>query len=302
MSTADLDLPATESGTTNPSGPPVGLGRRNRRNRRIPISVLIAVGWLALVLLAVLAAPLLPGLDPLRGDFAHPAAPPGAGHWLGTDADGRDVLARTIAGARASFAVAALTVLVGLVLGGTLGLAAGWFGGWTDRIIGFATELLMSVPALIMVMIAVSLRGPSLPVIGSLIGLFTVPSFSRVVRAVVLSLADRGFVVAARMIGTSPWRILRREIVPHVAAAAAAFAFTATTVAIVAEGSLSFLGFGLRPPAPSWGGIIAEGRTTLGSAPWISLAPAAALCLTVLAANYLGERLRSADQKGGPAR
>ncbi|MFI1092627.1 ABC transporter permease [Streptomyces sp. NPDC020917] len=113
------------------------------------------------------------------------------------------------------------------------------------------------------------------------------------VRAVVLSLSERGFVQAARMLGTAPVRILRREIVPHIAPAALTFAFTATTVAIVAEGSLSFLGFGLRPPAPSWGGIIAEGRTNLGSAPWISLAPAAVLCLTVLALNYLGEQLRS---------
>ncbi|MBD0707066.1 hypothetical protein BU197_01115 [Streptomyces sp. CBMA291] len=262
------------------------------------MGVLIAGGWLAAVLLAALLAPLLPGFDPLHGDFSAPSAPPGPGHWLGTDAGGRDILQRTIAGARASFTVAALTVAVGLLGGGALGLAAGWFRGPVDKAIGFATDLLMSVPTLILVMIVVSLRGPSLPVIGGLIGLFTVPAFTRVVRAVVLSLSERGFVQAARMIGTAPLRILRREVVPHVATIALTFAFTATTAAIVAEGSLSFLGFGLRPPDPSWGGIIAEGRTTLGSAPWISLAPAAVLCLTVLALNYLGEHLRSPARKG----
>ncbi|MFF2119432.1 ABC transporter permease [Kitasatospora sp. NPDC058184] len=261
--------------------------------RRPPAGVLAAAAWLALVALAALLLPLLPGFDPLHGDFAHPSAAPGPGHWLGTDAAGRDVLQRTVAGARASFTVAALTILVGLLGGGALGLAAGWFRGPVDKAIGFATDLLMSVPSLILVMITVSLRGPSLTVIGTLIGLFTVPHFTRVVRAVVLSLGERGFVQAARMIGTAPLRILRREIVPHVVPVALTFAFTATTVAIVAEGSLSFLGFGLRPPEPSWGGIIAEGRTALGSAPWISLAPAAVLCLTVLALNYLGEQLRS---------
>ncbi|MFE4971649.1 ABC transporter permease [Kitasatospora sp. NPDC056651] len=286
MSTAE-----TTAGTTAVTMP-VRAARR-----RPPAGVLAAAGWLAVVALAALLLPLLPGFDPLHGDFAHPSAAPGAGHWLGTDAAGRDVLQRTVAGARASFTVAALTILVGLLGGGALGLAAGWFRGPVDKVIGFVIDLLMSVPSLILVMIAVSLRGPSLTVIGTLIGLFTVPHFTRVVRAIVLSLSERGFVQAARMLGTAPLRVLRREIVPHVAPAAVTFAFTATTAAIVAEGSLSFLGFGLRPPEPSWGGIIAEGRTALGSAPWISLAPAAVLCLTVLALNYLGEHLRS----GGPA-
>ncbi|MGW7444179.1 ABC transporter permease [Kitasatospora sp. NPDC054795] len=281
---------AGTAGSTDTAGTPTA-------RRRPPAGVLAAAAWLAAVALAALLLPLLPGFDPLHGDFAHPSAAPGPGHWLGTDGSGRDILQRTVAGARASFTVAALTVLVGLLGGGALGLAAGWFRGPVDKAIGFATDLLMSVPSLILVMIVVSMRGPGLTVIGGLIGLFTVPHFTRVVRAVVLSLAERGFVQAARMIGTAPLRILRREIVPHVLPIALTFAFTATTVAIVAEGSLSFLGFGLRPPEPSWGGIIAEGRTTLGSAPWISLAPAAVLCLTVLALNYLGEHLRS----GAPA-
>ncbi|MFF1902771.1 ABC transporter permease [Kitasatospora sp. NPDC058218] len=288
MTTAETVEPATAAAEQAAAAPTTGPARR-----RPPAAVIAATAWLAAVALGALLLPLLPGFDPLHGDFAHPSAPPGPGHWLGTDASGRDLLQRTVAGARASFAVAALTVSVGLLGGGALGLAAGWFRGPVDKVIGFVTDLLMSVPTLILVMIVVSLRGPSLPVIGVLIGLFTVPSFTRVVRAVVLSLSERGFVQAARMIGTAPLRILRREVVPHVAPIALTFAFTATTVAIVAEGSLSFLGFGLRPPEPSWGGIIAEGRTTLGSAPWISLAPAAVLCLTVLALNYLGERLRS---------
>ncbi|MFF8773126.1 ABC transporter permease [Kitasatospora sp. NPDC015120] len=277
---------------------PAAVPRRAAARRRPSTGVLVAGGWLAVVALAALLFPLLPGFDPLHGDFANPAAAPGPGHWLGTDAAGRDVLQRTVAGARASFAVAGLTITVGLLGGGTLGVAAGWFRGPVDKVIGFAADLLMSVPTLILVMIAVSLRGPSLPVIGILIGLFTVPAFTRVVRAVVLSLSERGFVQAARMIGTAPLRILVREVVPHVAPVALTFAFTATTVSIVAEGSLSFLGFGLRPPEPSWGGIIAEGRTTLGSAPWISLAPAAVLCLTVLALNYLGDKLRSKGGRG----
>ncbi|MFE6668716.1 ABC transporter permease [Streptomyces sp. NPDC057697] len=295
MTTAER-APAAPSAPLAPRTP--GASRTRAARRRPPAGVLAAGIWLAVILLAALLLPLLPGFDPLHGDFSAPSAPPGPGHWLGTDAGGRDVLQRTVAGARASFGVAGLTIAVGLLGGGALGLASGWFRGPVDKIIGFATDLLMSVPTLILVMIVVSLRGPSLPVIGALVGLFTIPAFTRVVRAVVLALSERGFVQAARMIGTAPMRILCREIVPHVAPAALTFAFTATTVAIVAEGSLSFLGFGLRPPQPSWGGIIAEGRTTLGSAPWISLAPAAVLCLTVLALNYLGEHLRSPARKG----
>ncbi|WP_328954751.1 ABC transporter permease [Kitasatospora purpeofusca] len=298
MSVAETALPeAAEAAEATGAADATGTVRRTAFRRPAP-GVLAAGAWLALVALAALLLPLLSGFDPLHGDFAHPSAAPGPGHWLGTDAAGRDVLQRTVAGARASFAVAGLTIAVGLLGGGALGLAAGWFRGPVDKVIGFATDLLMSVPSLILVMITVALRGPSLAVIGTLIGLFTVPHFTRVVRAVVLSLSERGFVQAARMIGTAPPRILRREVVPHVAPAALTFAFTATTVAIVAEGSLSFLGFGLRPPEPSWGGIIAEGRTTLGSAPWISLAPAAVLCLTVLALNYLGEQLRSKGGRG----
>ncbi|WP_331769764.1 ABC transporter permease (plasmid) [Embleya sp. NBC_00888] len=255
----------------------------------------LATSWLAVVVIAAIVVPMLPGCDPLRADFANPSARPGPGHWFGTDSTGRDVLVRTAAGARASFAVAGLTVAVGLVVGGALGIASGWFGGWTDRVIGFATDLLMSVPALILVMIVVTLRGPGLLVIGGLIGLFTVPSFTRVTRAGALTLKERGFVQAARMIGTAPTRVLRREILPNIAPVALSFAFTATTVAM-----LSFLGFGLRPPAPSWGGIIAQGRITLGSAPWISLLPAAVLCLTVLALNHLGENLRLGSPKEPP--
>ncbi|WP_439680501.1 ABC transporter permease [Embleya sp. MST-111070] len=291
MTTADPTTLAAPTSRTRYRDPLRGI-------RLASPGAVLAAGWLAIVVLAAIVVPMLPGCDPLRADFAHPSAPPGPGHWFGTDDTGRDVLVRTAAGARASFGVAALTVTVGLVVGGALGIASGWFGGWTDRVIGFATDLLMSVPALILVMIVVTLRGPSLPVIGGLIGLFTVPSFTRVTRAGALSLKERGFVQAARMIGTASGRILRREILPNIAPAALSFAFTATTAAIVAEGALSFLGFGLRPPAPSWGGIIAQGRITLGSAPWISLIPAGVLCLTVLALNHLGENVRSGSPKG----
>lgn len=286
-----VELPTQERPSVERAGP------RRVGVRRPPAGVLVAAGWLAVVVLAAIVVPLLPGCDPLRGDFGRTSAAPGPGHWFGTDANGRDVLYRTVAGARASFAVAGLTVAVGLVFGGGLGIVSGWFGGWVDRVIGFAADVVMSVPSLILVMIVVSLRGPSLTLIGCLIGALTVPAFMRISRASVLSLSERGFVQAARMIGTSPVRILRREVVPHIAPVAVTFAFTATTVAIVAEGALSFLGFSLPPPEPTWGGIIAEGRTTLGSAPWISLAPATVLCLTVLAFNYLGEHLRSGTPK-----
>jgi peptide/nickel transport system permease protein len=237
----------------------------------------------------VLASSFGSWLDPLHADFRAPAAAPSGQHWFGTDATGRDVFARTVAGARSSFAVAAITVGIGLGAGLTLGLIAGYLRGWADRIVGIGVDLLMAFPALLLVMLVVTLRGPSVWVIGSIIGTLMIPSIARITRAATLAIRERDFVTAALLMGASRSRIVLREILPNVAPVALAYSFTAMTVSVVAEGSLSFLGFGLRPPTPSWGGIIADGRTQLAAAPWISLTPAVVLCLTVMALNLLGE-------------
>lgn len=259
---------------------------------RVQPGVLISVVWLVTLILLVLVSALTPLMDPLRADFTAPAAAPSLDHWFGTDATGRDVFSRTVAGARSSFAVAGITLAVGMVVGLVFGMVAGYLRGWADRIIGTSLDLLMAFPALILIMLVVTLRGPSLWVIGSIIGVLMIPPIARISRASTLTVRERDFVTAAHLMGASRVRILVREILPNVAPVVLAYSFTAMTVSIVAEGSLSFLGFGLRPPTPSWGGIIADGRTQLAVAPWISLAPATVLCLTVLALNMIGENLK----------
>jgi peptide/nickel transport system permease protein len=277
MLTAD---PITVPSTAGPS----------RSKRRV--GLFVAVGWLAAMILGALFSSLIPALDPLRADFSATLASPSVQHWFGTDATGRDVFARTLAGGRSSLIVAGLTVLIGLVGGGTLGVLAGYFRGVLDSVIGIIVDLTLAFPALILIMAIVSLVGADYWTIGSLIGVLSIPAFTRLARSATIAVRQRDFVHAARIMGAAPRRILLAEIIPNVLPAIGAYSFVAITGAIVVEGSLSFLGFGLQPPTPSWGSLIAEGRTHFASAPWITTAPALVLCATVLAVNFIGQRAR----------
>ncbi len=278
--------------TINIALPKAALTKSKTSRRRINTGLLLSILWLAVLGTLSLVSLFWDGLDPIKADFSSPAAAPSADHLFGTDATGRDVFARTVAGARSSFAVAGITLTVGLGVGVLLGTLAGYLGGLFDRVIGILLDSIIAFPALILIMLVVTLQGPSLWTIGSIIGFLTVPSMARITRASTLTLREREFVTAARLLNASRVRIMLREVLPNVAPIALAYGFTVMTVSIVAEGSLSFLGFGLQPPTPSWGGIIADGRTQLAAAPWISLFPAITLCLTVLALNVVGERVK----------
>ncbi|MFW5418119.1 ABC transporter permease [Nocardiopsis sp. CNT-189] len=260
------------------------------------IGVALAGCWLALVVLGAAASSLLPALDPLRADFSAILEPPSAKHWLGTDAIGRDILARTLAGGRSSLIVGAMTVAFGLVAGGLLGIAAGYLRGVVDGAVGILTDLILAFPALILIMAVVSLSGAGYWTIGLLIGGLSVPAFARLARASTISVREQDYVLAARNMGAGPLRTMRTEIIPNVLPVLGAYSFAAVTASIVVEGSLSFLGFGLQPPLPSWGNLIAEGRVHFATAPWITAAPALTLCATVLSVNVLGQAL----SKGRP--
>lgn len=262
-----------------------------RNVRRAP-GLALASMWLVLLFGAILVSNFTGLLDPFNADFSAARQAPSVAHWFGTDSTGRDVFARTVAGAQSSFVVALITLTVGMIGGSVIGILSGYLRGWTDRISGLLLDTVMAFPSLILVMIVVSFRGPSLMSIGTIIGILTIPTFARITRAATLSTREREYIQAARLIDTPKWRILLCDIVPNVAPAAITFAFTAMTASIVGEGSLSFLGFGLVPPTPSWGGIIADGRSLLATAPWVTLAPAIALCVTVLAINLVGERVK----------
>jgi len=264
---------------------------------RIPrIGATIALGWLALLAVGALAAAAGLTADPLTNDYAVISQAPSLTHLFGTDNLGRDVFSRSMHGAATSAVVALVTVVVGGGLGIVLGVWAGLRRGIADAITGFMTDVTIALPSLIIVATVVALAGPSLPTISLTIAAFAIPVFARLSRSATLSIAAENYVVAARTLGASGWRVLTREVLPSVLPVMMPFILTTLATAIVSEGALSFLGFGLRPPEPSWGGLIAEGRTQLAIAPWVTLLPAFLLCATILAINVLGEHLREAKR------
>jgi peptide/nickel transport system permease protein len=235
-------------------------------------------------------------------DYDHQSASPGTMvimpgtrsqiYWLGTDAMGRDMLARIIVGARVSLTVGIASSLIGLVIGGLLGMVAGYFRGWTDSIIIGCMDVILAFPGLVLLLAVGFYCGTSLGTLVPSLGFLSVPAFCRVSRAATLQLAGREFVLAAKMIGCSNSTILAREILPNVAIPLCVYGLIIMALMIVVEGVLSFLGLSVPPPAPSWGGMIAAGREVLGEAPHVCLIPAIVLFLTVLSLNILGDTLR----------
>jgi ABC-type dipeptide/oligopeptide/nickel transport system permease subunit len=264
---------------------------------RIPrVGVTAAIIWLALLAVGTLAAVAGLTADPLANDYTVISQAPSAAHPFGTDNLGRDVFSRSLHGAGASAVVALVTVVVGGGAGILLGVWAGLRRGVADAVTGFLTDVTIALPSLIIVATIVTLAGPSLPTISLTIAAFAIPVFARLSRSATLSIATENHVIVARTLGASGWRILTREVLPGVLPVMMPFVLTTLATAIVAEGALSFLGFGLRPPEPSWGGLIAEGRTQLALAPWVTLLPAFLLCATILSINVLGEHLREAKR------
>lgn len=265
--------------------------------RRIPrVGVILAAGWLVLLGVAALAAAVGLTADPLANDYSVISQAPSLTHPFGTDNLGRDVFSRSLHGAAASAVVALVTVIVGGGIGILLGVWAGLRRGFADAVVGFLTDVTIALPSLIIVATIVTLSGPSLPTISLTIAGFAIPVFARLSRSATLAIATENYVIVAHTLGASGWRILTREVLPSVLPIMMPFIMTTLATAIVAEGALSFLGFGLRPPEPSWGGLIAEGRTQLPVAPWVTLLPALLLCATILSINVLGEHSREAKR------
>jgi peptide/nickel transport system permease protein len=264
-----------------------------RRGRRMGVAFMLAAGWIVLVLLVAVLADLLPMPSPTDIDFLSKRAPPSAEHWLGTDNLGRDELSRLIYGARISLTVGLLAPVIGVSVGGFLGLVAGYFGGRFEALVVGGVDVLLAFPPLVLALAVTAYIGQSVGNLVLVIGVLGIPAFTRVARAATLSQAQREFVVAARTLGATHARILMRELLPNVALPLLAFFLLGVTVTIVVEGALSFLGLGVPPPAPSWGIMIGEGRESLDIAPRLAFMPAAAMFLTVLAFNTVGDTLRA---------
>ena len=260
--------------------------------RDLPWTIWVSLAWLTAISLAALLTRWLPLPDPNEPDYRYIASGPSADHWLGTDQLGRDVLSRLIYGAQASLQVGLMAVLLGMTFGVALGLLAGFFGGWVDTVISALSDLVLAFPALIFIMVLVAVRGASAPVLVFGIGAVMIPTFTRLTRANTLAWKRRDFVTAAKVLGAKRGRIIVREVFPNVLPSVLAYAFIVVSVVMVAEGALSFLGFGLQPPTPSWGSMIAGGRNNLATSPHIVAFPALALLLTVSAFNLLGDHFR----------
>jgi peptide/nickel transport system permease protein len=248
---------------------------------------------LALIALAVLG-PLLAPRSPIAQRLDASLAPPSLAYPLGADEFGRDILSRVVYGARVSLWVAGLSVGIALLLGTAAGLVAGYRRDWSDLVLMRIMDALLTVPSLVLALAIAAALGPGARNAAIAIGLVYIPHFARPVRAQVLSLADQEFVSAARALGVSEARVLVRHILPNVLSTVVVLASLNAGFAIMWEASLSFLGVGVQPPAPSWGAMLRTGYPFLEQAPWVAIAPGCAILLTVLGFILLGDRLQQA--------
>ena len=252
---------------------------------------------LALFFAAALLAPLLAPADPLAGSLQDRLTPPAwaAGgslhHLLGADDLGRDILSRLIYGAQVSLMVCVLAILGAGVLGTTIGMIAGYFGGWTERIAMRVVDLALSFPVIMLALLMAALFGPSLVNIIIVLALVMWSPFARMARGETLRVKQLDYIDLARTAGASDLAILVRHILPNIAGALIVLATLQVGTVIVLEASLSFLGVGVPPPTPSWGAMVSDGRNFIASAWWVSFAPGLAILIVVMAANMLGDAL-----------
>jgi peptide/nickel transport system permease protein len=270
---------------------------RRRAFFRQPLGV---AGLVVLLFLAVVAAlaPWLAPADPTAIDLRSLQRPPGPAHPLGTDDLGRDVLSRLLYAGRVSLALMALVTAAAVGIGSLLGALAGFLGGWVDRAVSLTTDALLSVPTLALAMVAGSLLTPDLWTLAIVLALVSWPDLARIMRAQVLALRERTYAEAALALGARPRRVLFVHLVPNAWAPMIVAATLLAAQVLLVESALSFLGYGMRPPTPSWGGMLFEAQAHYRQAPWLAVVPGVAITLTVAATNFLGDALRRVADGG----
>lgn len=276
--------------TTAPA--PTEVAETPKRRKRPNIAFNLSVAWLVIVGLFLALGnwnPLVEDADARNADLIN--AGPSWDHWFGNTNFGQDVFSRVVVGGRVSIFVAVAVTLIGIIIGGGLGLVAGYFRGWFDSVIRLIVNVTLSIPALLLVIFIVTVRGRSLWNVIFAVSLLAIPALARIVRASTLQVAEREYVKAAEVLGVKRLQILFREVLPNVMPTLVSFAFLTTGIILVAESSLSFLGLGVASPQYSWGSIITSGRDKFREAPHVVYAPAIVLFLTVLALNFVGDRL-----------
>jgi peptide/nickel transport system permease protein len=255
---------------------------------------LVGAALVAIFVLVAALAPLLSPYDPVATDFAEVLTPPSAKHPFGTDDIGRDILSRVIYGSRVSLQAGLFTVAVALSIGLPLGLIAGYVGGSVDNLLMRALEVVLSFPGLVLALGITAVLGPKLIHALFAIGVVFVPNFARLIRAQVLTVKENDFVAAARALGASDGRLVILHILPNCLAPLLVQSSFSVAFGILTESALSFLGMGTQPPTPSWGIMLSMGRGYLEQAPWLGAFPGAAIFLTVLGFNLLGDGIRDA--------
>ena len=270
-----------------------GESREWRRFRRNPRALAGAVAIVLLVLTGLLA-PVIAPYNPDMARVEQRLMRPQPGHWMGTDQLGRDILSRALYASRVSLSIAVLAMLVSSVVGVTVGLMAGHYGGWVDAVLMRATDFVLALPIFFLLLAVLALFGSSIPLLVIVLGLTAWPGPARVVRGEVLSLMGRDFMLAARAAGASDARLMLRHLAPNVVAVVVVSATLRIAFAILAEAGLSFLGVGVQPPTASWGNMVSGGRQVLEVAPWVSLFPGLFVFLAVSSFNLLGDGIRDA--------
>lgn len=276
----------------------VGLWRDTWRHFRSNRPAVIGLVFVIVLSLVALAAPVLTALgvlgDPLALDYERTSTPPSASHPFGTDALGRDLLSRAVYGARVSLSIAVLLQVVVLVIGGAVGLVAGYAGGRPGNLLMRLTDVMFAFPDLLFVLVIASVLGPGYWKMFLAVGFVSWPYMARLVRGEVLSIKERDFIDAARASGTRPAKIVLRHIVPNSLGPVIVALTFGIPSAIFLEAFLSFVGVGIRPPTPSWGTMINQGYQAIFAHPHQVLVPAVAVSLTTLSFNFIGDGLRDA--------
>ena len=302
-----IDDTRIELETAHAVGPPAASTRRRKR----PVGLYFGLAWLAIIVFHALFARFLPwvrGENERASDASNFAFSPGTDFWFGSDQIGKDVFARCVYGARLSLTVATVSILVGVLIGGTLGMLAGYFKGGSDRVISIFTDALLAFPAIVIAALVIgrldALASSDIEVFGIGFGwlsrrwsiaiifsFLSIAPVARIVRAQTLSLSEREYVLAARSLGARTPRVLVREILPNLVPAMVSVIFTGIAILLAAEGGLAFIGYSIKPPDASWGLMINEARSRIDDAWWATMFPALMLFLTVLALNLVGDWL-----------
>lgn len=264
---------------------------RRRRSRSTGFLAAASAVWLCLIVLASLFSLVVP-LDGVSGDTQAIAVGPSPEHLLGTDQLGRDILIRLMQGAASTSTVVVLSTTLAIIIGVTAGILSGYRGRSTERVLGIVADSVLAFPTIVLVMVMVTLYGASVWVLVVGLGIAMSPTFMRLSRAGTLTYRSREFVTASVVLGTPPSRVMFQDILPNILPSIIAYSFVVMGISAIAEGSLSYLGFGIPSAQSSWGNMIASGRSVMVAAPHVVLIPSVVLFLTVMSLNLLGEHLQ----------